>query len=107
MTLPPPIQAYFEADRLRDVEALLAIFVANAVVKDEGRTHSGHPAIAAWMRAARNQYQHVVEPLDWAEADNVHRVRSRVAGDFPGSPVTLTFAFNLQGDRISHLEIGA
>ena len=35
------------------------------------------------------------------------RVRAKVTGQFPGSPVTLTFAFRLKGDQITTLDIGA
>lgn len=107
MFLPPPIQAYFDADGSNDGEALVAAFEPDAVVKDEGRSHIGRHAVEAWRRAAKSKYQHVVEPLGWAEEHDVHRVRARVTGDFPGSPATLTFAFRLQGDRIASLEIGA
>lgn len=107
MILPPPIQAYFDADRCNDGAALVAAFASDAMVKDEGRSHVGRHAIEAWRREAKEKYQHVVEPLDWAEEHDAHRVRAKVTGDFPGSPATLSFAFRLQGERIAYLEIGA
>lgn len=107
MILPPPIQAYFDADRCDDGAALVAAFAVDAVVKDEGRAHIGRRAIEAWRRAAKRRYQPVVEPVEWTEAHDLHRVRARVAGNFPGSPATLTFAFRLREDRIASLEIGA
>lgn len=39
--------------------------------------------------------------------DDVTKVRARVAGQFQGSPATLTFAFRLKGDQITGLETGA
>ncbi|TIQ30124.1 MAG: nuclear transport factor 2 family protein, partial [Mesorhizobium sp.] len=45
MKLPQAIQAYFEADRKNNCEALLACFTPRAAVHDEGRSHSGHYAI--------------------------------------------------------------
>ena len=53
------------------------------------------------------KYQHVIEPLEVAEKDDVTKVRTKVTGQFPGSPVTLTFAFRLKGDQIAGLDIGA
>lgn len=108
MILPPPIQAFFDADSSNGSAALATAFALDAVVKDEGRSHSGLDAIEAWSRAAKNKYQHVAEPLDWSvDDDGTHCVRARLTGHFPGSPATLHFAFRLRGDRIAHLEIGA
>lgn len=53
------------------------------------------------------KYQHVLEPLDVTEKNDVSRVRTKVTGQFPGSSVTLTFAFRLKGNQITSLEIGA
>lgn len=107
MTLPAPIQAYFAADRSGDAEALIQTFAPDAVVRDEGHLHTGREAIGAWWRAAKARYRHVIQPLGMVEKGDVAAIRAEVAGDFPGSPVTLTFAFRLQGDGIAGLEIGA
>jgi hypothetical protein len=53
------------------------------------------------------KYQHVIVPLEVIEKDDVTQVRARVSGQFPGSPVTLTFAFRLNREQITGLEIGA
>ncbi len=103
--MPSPIEAYFEADMSEEPEALLRAFAPDAVVKDEGETHAGRDAIEAWWRAAKAQYQPVVEPLDLEARGDAVRVRSQVTGNFPGSPVMLTFAFRLAGNRIAELEI--
>jgi len=34
-----------------------------------------------------------------------HQALAEIAGDFPGSPVTLAFGFVLDGDRIQRLTI--
>ena len=107
MNLPSPIQAYFDADKGNDGEALVHAFAPDAVVKDEGQSYAGHEAIDAWWREVKAKYQHAIEPLDVAEKDDVTRVRTKVTGHFPGSPVTLTFAFRLKGSQITGLEIGA
>ena len=107
MNLPAPIQAYFDADRSHDGQALVHAFAPDAVLKDEGQTHVGRQAIDAWWHKAKAKYQHVVEPLEIANKDDVTNVRARVTGQFPGSPAVLTFAFRLKGDQIAALEIGA
>lgn len=103
--MPSPIEAYFEADMSKEPQALLRAFAPDAVVRDESKTHVGRAAIEAWWRAAKTQYQPVVEPLDVEERSDVVRVRSQVTGNFPGSPVMLIFMFRLAGDRIAELEI--
>jgi ketosteroid isomerase-like protein len=107
MNLPFPIQTYFDADKRNDVVALAHAFATDAVVKDEGQSHAGRQAIDAWWRDVRARYQHVIEPLEGAEKDDVTKVRARVTGQFPGSPAVLTFVFRLKGDRITALEISA
>jgi hypothetical protein len=107
MNLPSPIQAYFDADSSNDGAALIRAFAPDAVVKDEGRSHAGRRAIEAWWREAKAKYQHVTVPLEVAEKGDVTQVRARVSGHFPGSPVTLTFAFRLESEQITGLEIGA
>jgi hypothetical protein len=107
MNLPSSIQTYFDADKSNDDEALLDAFGPNAVVKDEGHSHAGRQGIDAWWRHVKAKYRHVIEPLDVAEKDHVIRIRTKVTGQFPGSPVTLTFAFRLEGNQIASLEIGA
>lgn len=107
MNLPPSIQAYFDANETTDGEALLRAFAPDAVVGDEGRSHTGHQAIAAWWHDVQAKYRPVAKPLEKDEQGDVTKVRAEVTGRFPGSPVTLTFAFRLDGDRIASLDIGA
>jgi hypothetical protein len=107
MHLPQTIQAYFEADRKNSCEALIGCFAPDAVVHDEGRSHSGHYAIGRWWEEAKARYRHVAEPLEANGHDQITRVRARVSGEFPGSPAMLTFAFRLASEKIASLEIGA
>ena len=107
MNLPSPIQAYFDADGRNDDEALIRAFAPDAVVHDEGQSHAGRQAIAAWHRAAKAKFRHVIEPREISEKDGVATVRAQVTGQFAGSPVTLSFAFRLAGGQIAVLEIRA
>lgn len=89
------IRSYFGA---RDA----TYFSDDAVVLDEGHTHRGREAIAAWIAkttaAYRPSYRLITE-LDPS------RVEVEVSGTFPGSPIRLHFAFTLRGEQISRLEI--
>ena len=106
MKLPSPIRAYFDADKSNEGVALVHAFAHDAVVNDEGRSYAGRQAIGAWWREAKTKYQHVIEPFEMREVDDVTKVR---AGNqqFQGSPATITFAFRLKEDQITSLDIPA
>ena len=103
MQLPAAIRDYFEADQHLAGVGPLPAFAADAVVRDEGRTHTGHDAIGAWRRAAKAHYQHTAEPREVDEKDGLTIVRAEVAGRFSGSPALLTFSFQLAYGRIAAL----
>ncbi len=107
MKLPAPVQLFFDADKSADGSAPLPAFAPDAIVKDEGRTHVGHAAIAQWWRAAKDQYRHTAEPRELARDGGRTVVRAEVTGQFPGSPAMLSFAFRIGNGRIDTLEIGA
>ena len=104
LNLPEPIAAYFNADK-RDGEAVARCFTKQAVVKDEGRTHSGLAAIKAWKAAASAKYSYTSEPLAVEQKDGRYIVTSRLTGNFPGSPANLRYAFRLERGKIARLEI--
>ncbi|MBK0398226.1 nuclear transport factor 2 family protein [Limibaculum sp. M0105] len=106
MTLPEPIESYFAADARNDVDALVQAFAADAIVHDEGGTYRGAKAIRHWLQKTKAAYGAIAEPQErTATDDDQWIVSARVSGNFPGSPVILTFTFGLTGDRIASLEI--
>lgn len=106
LVLPEPIAAYFAADR-QNPDALARCFTAQAVVADEGHTHTGLDAIKAWKAAASARYTYTTEPFALDREEGSHVVRAHVAGNFPGSPVDLRYRFRLEGGLIAALEITA
>jgi hypothetical protein len=103
----PALDSYFEAKNRKDIDAALAPFADDAIVKDESHIHRGRMAIRAWMEEATAKYDDTAEPSGVEVGNGRMQVAALVSGNFPGSPATLQFAFRLAGDRISHLEIGA
>jgi ketosteroid isomerase-like protein len=99
------LAAYFAAENRNDTDAIGACFADHAVVRDEGRTIKGVPNIKRWMRDAKAKYQHTVEPIEVVKRDGKTVVVAKVAGNFPNSPVNLDHIFEIEGDRISSLEI--
>ncbi len=103
--LPPPVAAYMAAEAAKDSAALARLFGPDAIVRDERREHRGAAAIEAWHREANAAARYAVEPLDASVDGSNVVVRTRVSGDFPGSPAELHNHFTLEGDRIALLEI--
>jgi len=104
ITLPGPIAAYFAADQ-NDGDAVALCFTENAVVIDERQTHAGRAAIRRWKAEATTKFSYTVDPFAISEEGGQTVVTGHVAGDFPGSPVDLRYAFVLEGDKIARLEI--
>jgi hypothetical protein len=104
LSLPEPIAAYFEADQ-RDSDAVARCFTREALVVDEGRTHTGLAEITAWKTAASAQYSYIAEPIALRKKARKYIVTSRVTGDFPGSPIDLRHIFTLEHGKIASLEI--
>lgn len=101
----PVIDDFFERDGNGDIEALIELFLHDAVVKDEKASHRGVNAIRAWWEAAKRKYGHVAEPIEMIVTDNHVAVRAKVCGQFPNSPVTLKYLFSIEEDKIAELEI--
>jgi hypothetical protein len=103
--LPPPIDLYITIENSGDAEALSECFTSNATVRDEGHTHEGLAAIRAWKADTKKKYNHTVAPLEMAHRDGKTVLKAKLAGNFPGSPVTLEFSFVLEDGKIASLEI--
>lgn len=105
LTLPEPIAAYFAAEH--NPEALAQCFTANAVMKDDGHVYSGIDAIKAFMAEASAKYNATSVPFALDHEPGFRIVRAKVSGNFPGSPVDLSYRFGLERGLIASLEITA
>lgn len=105
--LPAAVAAYVAASNAHASEALAGAFAADGVVRDEGHVHQGRAAISAWAEAAAAKYRMQITPLGLSGTGEEAAVAASVAGDFPGSPIALTFRFTLAETGIRALEIGA
>lgn len=105
LTLPHAISIYFTISNGADIARIKHCFTADAVVIDEGKTHTGHVAIEAWQRAAQAAFDYSVEPIQILAEGNRVTVTSNVVGNFPDSPVVLKHAFGLVDGKINTLEI--
>ncbi len=106
IALPKPLAIYFAAKNRKDIDGMLSPFAQDASVRDEGEDMQGHAAIREWMEETTRKYAVSVDPKAISGDVDKPVVSALVAGNFPGSPVTLHYHFALAGDAISHLEIG-
>jgi hypothetical protein len=104
--LPAPIEHYIKIENSSALEAVPECFAPDASVHDEGQTYEGVNAIKNWMATTKKKYGHTVAPLDLVERDGQTVLKARLAGNFPGSPVTVNFSFVLAGGKIRSLKIG-
>lgn len=105
LTLPEPIAAYFAAEH--KPEALARCFTAQAVMKDDGHTCTGVDAITAFMAEASAKYSATSVPFASEREHGLQLVRAKVTGNFPGSPINLSYRFRLERGLIASLEITA
>ena len=100
LELPEPLPRYFAAQNALDTHGMTACFSPDAVVHDEGGTYIGSEAIRGWKRDTIAKYGITIEPLKAAQQDHETVVVARVAGNFPGSPANLTYAFSVSPDGL-------
>ena len=105
LTLPEPIAAYFAAEH--NPEALPQCFTTQAVMKDDGHSYTGIGAIKTFMAEASAKYSAVSVPFAIERDDGFQLVRANVTGNFPGSPIVLSYRFGLERGLIASLEITA
>ena len=103
--LPTPIDRYVQTVNSGTAEAASECFARDAIVRDEGQTYEGVAAITNWMAATKKKYDHTVAPLELAARDGASVLKARLTGNFPGSPITVNFAFALADGKIRSLEI--
>nr|WP_321525712.1 nuclear transport factor 2 family protein [uncultured Cohaesibacter sp.] len=100
-TVPIAVLRYFAA---RSPQAVANSFSDEGTALDEGNTYHGKAEILQWREAA-SKIQFEEEILSSRQVGAQTIESCRLTGDFKGSPVNLDFSFELDGDRISRLEI--
>ncbi|MDG5497143.1 nuclear transport factor 2 family protein [Niveispirillum sp. BGYR6] len=104
ISLPGPIAAYFAADQM-DGGDIAQCFTEKATVVDERRAHTGRDAIRQWKADAAAAFSYTTDPFAIVEEGGHMIVTAHVAGNFPGSPVDLRYAFVLEDGKIARLQI--
>ncbi|MCJ0892560.1 nuclear transport factor 2 family protein [Rhodococcus sp. ARC_M5] len=98
------IDHYFELATQADSEAYFALFSPDAVVEDEGREHHGIDAIRRWRTEVPQVRYDVLSVVESGTGSTT--TTAQISGDFPGSPVNLSYWFEFTQDgRIAVLRI--
>jgi hypothetical protein len=106
LALPEILHRYFAAQNAHDIDAMVACFAPDAIVRDEGHTHVGTGAVRAWKKETSAKYRITAEPIESRTEGDRIIVIVRVSGTFPGSPANLTYSFGFSTDgRIAALEV--
>lgn len=103
MNLPKIIIDLIEAQKNMDSLAYANCFSEAAEVFDEGKTHRGKLEIQHWIQSANERYQTVMNPLEYREMEEI--LKAEVSGNFPGSPIVLSYHIKLKDGLIQSLKI--
>lgn len=105
MNLPNVIVDLTNAQNNFDSVAYTNCFSETAIVFDEGKNHKRKMEIQQWIKKANEEYQAVMKPLEYSTTEEV--LKAEVLGNFPGSPIVLSYRFKLKGGLIESLKITA
>lgn len=105
MALPAAVDTYLNTPKAEVGPLLQELFTPDAIVHDEGRSHIGIDAIQSWSNAVTTAFTFTRTVTDVAVRGADAVVRTRVEGNFPGSPVDLHHHFSVTDGRISALTI--
>jgi ketosteroid isomerase-like protein len=103
MNLPNVIVALTKAQNSFDSTAYANCFTENATVFDEGKNHIGKTEIQQWITKANEEYQAVMKPVEYSAKEEV--LKAEVSGNFPGSPIVLSYHFTFQNELVESLKI--
>ncbi|WP_273209006.1 nuclear transport factor 2 family protein [Runella zeae] len=103
MNLPKVITQLVNAQDNFDSTAYSNCFTDTAIVFDEGKTYNGKKEIKNWIEKANTEYQVTMKPLEYSAAKR--ELKAEVSGNFPGSPLVLTYHYEFEDGLIQSLKI--
>ena len=103
MNLPKIVADLVATQNNFDSLAYANCFSETAVVFDEGKTHNGRKEIENWIEKANNDYQATMKPLEYSATEEI--LKAEVSGNFPGSPIVLSYHLKLKNGLIQSLRI--
>ena len=105
MILPKVIADLVTAQNNFDSVAYANCFSDKAVVFDEGRTHNGRKEIEHWIADANKRYEALMKPVSFEERETESTLKAEVSGNFPGSPILMSYHLKIVDEVIQSLKI--
>jgi len=103
MNLPNVITELIKTQNNFDSVTYAKCFTETAVVFDEGKTHNGRKEIETWIDKANKDYEATMKPLEYSTKDQI--LKAEVSGNFPGSPIILSYHLEIADELIQSLKI--
>jgi hypothetical protein len=103
--LPAVVTDYLKAANRFDATAAALCFATDASVRDEDKEYSGRDAIHSWVAETGRKYRPAFTVMRVSTRGDDVSLSVAVAGQFPGSPVTLEYHVRLRNGLISALTI--
>lgn len=103
MNLPKVVADLVKTQNNFDSFAYANCFTETAVVFDEGKTHNGRKEIENWIEKANKEYQATMNPLEYFTKEEI--LKAEVSGNFPGSPIVLSYHIEIADELIQSLKI--
>ena len=105
MNLPKVVADLVETQNSFDSVAYANCFSETAVVFDEGKTHNGRKEIERWIADSNERYKATIKPVSFEENDTESLLKAETSGNFPGSPIVLTYHMEIADELIQSLKI--
>ena len=105
MNLPNVIARLVATQNSFDSVAYAQCFSETAVVVDEGKTHQGRQAIEEWIADSNERYRATMKPVGFEEKESESVLKAEVSGNFPGSPLVLSYHLVIADELIQSLKV--
>jgi hypothetical protein len=107
MNLPKVVANLVNAQNEFNSVAYANCFSETAVVFDEGKMHNGRKEIESWIVDANNRYKATMKPISFEENGTEAILRAEASGNFPGSPIVMSYHLKISDELIQSLKITA
>lgn len=105
MNLPNVIARLVATQNSFDSVAYAQCFSETAVVVDEGKKHQGRPAIEEWIADSNARYRATMKAVSFEEKESKSVLKAAVSGNFPGSPLVLSYHLVIADELIQSLKV--
>jgi len=105
MNLPKVVAELIKTQNNFDSVAYANCFSETAIVFDEGKTHNGKQEIERWIADSNERYKATITPIGFEEKENESLLKAETSGNFPGSPIVLTYHMEIADELIQSLKI--